>query len=91
VESKGATEEAGDRITGEWQSGTRIALTRGPMLGNRMHGDSLDLFLLAPGSTRTANGTLVARIAGDTVFALVRQTGPTSTPEGPVRYVRANK
>lgn len=91
VESKGSTDQAGDRISGEYQIGPKIALTRGPMLGTRIHGDSLDLALYAPGSTNTTNGGLAAHIRGDTLFAFVNQAGPTSSIATAVTYVRIGK
>jgi hypothetical protein len=91
VESLGATAEAGDRITGEYQSGALFAVTRGPMLGKRISGDSLDLALYAPGSTNTTTGGLSATVRGDTIFALVSQTGPTASIASAVRYVRVGK
>ena len=91
VESKGSTAESGDRISGEWQNGPRIALTRGAMLGRRINSDSLSLDLYSPGTTNDTNGGFAARIKGDTLFAFVNQAGPTSNIAAATRYVRIGK
>ena len=91
VEAKGTTAEAGDRVTGQWQNGARFALVRGPMLGKRFKADSLDLTLYQPGSTNVTNGNFLGQVKGDTIFAFVNQTGPTSSIGAGVRYVRIGK
>jgi hypothetical protein len=91
VESKGATQQAGDRISGEWQNGARIALTRGAMLGKRINGDSLSLVTYSPGSTTDRIGDFIGVIKGDSILATVNHAGPTSNVGAFLYYVRLGK
>jgi hypothetical protein len=74
VESKGATEESGDRISGTWSTGSPLpppsTLVRGGFYGRRS-GDTFDMTFFDSRSTVESHGGAVAIIRGDTLQATV--------------------